>query len=858
MQDSKSGRKQTKRLLASLLGIALGSITLLIVYFLFSSYSQRIELSKKKEFEKLEATVNALSLFIDGDMHNDLMNNFREKDAIKSNTDHPIYERIRNQMNTVRKANGITVDVYTLIKYDGDELTPEHATCFGVTTSETPYFRHGYQPPQEMLDVFNVGGKIGPYGDTHGTWLSAVAPIFDSNREVVGVVEADVQFDRFIEEARAAFMDELFKLLGVFVVVILLVWFFIRRISKVLMGMQYEISTSYTKLNNTFDTVTHFARQIERGNLDAEIKLTSEDSNLVQSLNSMRESLLEVRRDEERKAWVNEGVETIGKALRLEESNLTMHAQQILSSIARYLRLPMGVLYILNDNNEDNFLVPIANVGFGDRFQHKQFGLNEGLIGRVFQEKETITVEAVPEEYFEIASGTGKLKPKSILMLPLMINNQVEGALELVSLEPLNEAQLELLSKISGRITSTLFQRKTNIRTLQLLETSRKLNAETNKANAELNVMRDEAIKSKEEALKLKEMAEKASKVKSEFLANMSHELRTPLNGVIGYAQILMEDPGLSDKYRSKIRVIDSSGKHLLGLINNVLDISKVEAGRQELHNSEFELRPWADEIVTMLKLRAQQKNLSLQLNFDNRLPAFIHSDSGKLRQCILNLLGNAIKFTDEGGVVLDIRYEPNNRVGFYVIDSGRGIPQDRIDTILEPFSQIHDHGVNEGGTGLGLTITRDFAKLLGGELKIESQINKGSTFSFSIELVEVEIAQAYHADTTRRIAGIAGTHQPTILIVDDIKVNRDVAKEVLLQAGFTCLEAEDGQQGMELVASKQPDLVLSDIRMPVMDGFEFIAALRAQDSTKTLPVVAMTASAENVGAIRDLSLWFR
>ncbi len=847
MTELRTNSQRTKRMILWLKIISLGGISILITYFLFNSYYQRLELSKKVEFQKLEATVNALAISVDGDAHQKLMKRYRLPDQINKNEDDSIYAVINSQLKSIAVANQIPTDIYTLIKYDGDTPSPDHATCFGVTSS-SPYFRHPYQPPNEMLEIFDVGGKIGPYGDDHGTWLSAIAPIKNNRNEVVAVVQADIQFDTFIAEANEAFKKELIVSIFVFILVVGFVWIFISRISSGLIEMQNIMDLSFSKLNTVYTSVTNFAREIERGNLETELELEDQDDNiLVSSLNNMRTSLLNVRNEEETKRWVAEGVEVISKFIGDDEVNLNKHGSKILSALARYLNVPIGVLYILDYKGDEHQLTSIADIGLGNHFKEQSFQKNEGLVGRIFQEKEPILLTNIPRSYHQVNSGSGKHEASTILIYPLKINNNIEGALELVSFKTFEPICFELLEKIAGPLTSTLFQRKTNIRTLDLLETSRKLNEETEQANAQLNVMRDEAIKSKEEAILLKNLAEKASSVKSEFLANMSHELRTPLNGVIGYAQILLEDEDVSDKHRAQIQIINTSGNHLLGLINNVLDLSKIEAGRQELNSSEFDLDAWANDIIKMMSLRAQQKNLSLQLNLDSRLPQFITSDSEKLRQCVINLIINSLKFTEEGGVVFDIRREEDEKIGFYIIDSGKGIPEDKIDVILEPFGQIHDNGVNEGGTGLGLTITRDFVRLLGGQLAIESQVNKGSTFKFKIPLQEVQFIKGYHADTSKRIVGFNSDKDIKILIVDDILVNRGVAREILLKVGFNCVEAENGQEGLEVIQTEKPDLILSDIRMPIMDGFEMMEEVRKDPKINKIPIVAMTASAENV-----------
>jgi len=339
--------------------------------------------------------------------------------------------------------------------------------------------------------------------------------------------------------------------------------------------------------------------------------------------------------------------------------------------------------------------------------------------------------------------------------------------------------------------------------------------------------------------LEARVVAEKANRMKSDFLANMSHELRTPLNAVLGFTQLLEGDQNLTSGQKSKLGIISRSGEHLLGLINDILDISKIEAGKFELRDEAFDLRQLIEDMKEMFSLRATSKGLVLDMELIEPCPQYVHGDLGKLRQILINLLGNSVKFTDLGGRGLVVGAE-NDRISFVVRDTGRGMPPDEIRTILQPFRQSSlNH--NEGGTGLGLAITQRFVEMMGGELQIESEEGKGSTFRFSLLLPIVNSTPKEEREQ-RAIIGVRGTI-PRALVVDDKVENQLVLKEMLERVGMSCMEAENGKEAIERFTSYYPDLVFMDIKMPVMDGYKAAQEIRILSADK-VPLFALTASA--------------
>jgi len=337
--------------------------------------------------------------------------------------------------------------------------------------------------------------------------------------------------------------------------------------------------------------------------------------------------------------------------------------------------------------------------------------------------------------------------------------------------------------------------------------------------------------------------AENASRMKSEFLANMSHELRTPLNAILGFTQLLGDDRNLTEAQREKVRVITRSGEHLLSLINDILDISKIEAGRMELHEAVFDLHEFIGDIRDMFEQRCRKKGLSLYVETLEGLPRYVRGDLGKLRQVMINLVGNAVKFTDEGGVGI-LAGSEGGAIRFAVRDTGRGIPSAELDLVMKPFVQASttDH---EGGTGLGLAISSRFISLMGGRLEVKSELGSGSEFSFTLALVENG-----EAPSPDRNAGLAIGVDPEaglrVLVVDDQESNRLVLREMLERIGFQVDEAEDGRTAFERALTTGYAIVFMDIKMPVMDGYQAVTRFKGDARTRDVPVFALTASAFN------------
>ena len=358
-----------------------------------------------------------------------------------------------------------------------------------------------------------------------------------------------------------------------------------------------------------------------------------------------------------------------------------------------------------------------------------------------------------------------------------------------------------------------------------------------------------------------KAAADTANQAKSEFLANMSHELRTPLNGILGYAQILGRSQSWGEKERQGVNIIHQCATHLLTLINDVLDLSKIEARQLEIVPQPTHLPAFLQGVVEMSRIRAEQKGLAFHYLPDATLPEGTNIDEKRLRQVLINLLGNATKFTDQGAVTLKVSVIGQDnlaetvRLRFQVEDTGVGIAPDALEAIFKPFEQVGDRKRQAEGTGLGLAISYRIVKAMGSSLQVASQLGIGSQFFFEVDLpLAAEWQQAAKRLPDGEITGYVGDRK-TILISDDKWENRSVIVNLLEPLGFTVIEAENGQEALAQAQTHHPDLIITDLLMPVMDGYEFMAQLRQSEDQmlRQLQVIVSSASVSQLDRQQSL-----
>ncbi|MCB1190867.1 MAG: response regulator [Leptospiraceae bacterium] len=338
-----------------------------------------------------------------------------------------------------------------------------------------------------------------------------------------------------------------------------------------------------------------------------------------------------------------------------------------------------------------------------------------------------------------------------------------------------------------------------------------------------------------------KSKAEEANRTKSQFLSSISHELRTPLNGILGYAQILKNDTTLNQDQKRGLQIIKKSGTHLLHLINDILDISKIESGKMEITCEPFSLKSSLQDIIPVSELKAQNKELDFIYEIPENLPDFINGDERRIIQVVMNLLDNAIKFTDSGQVCFRLLRE-NDVYHFFIEDTGIGIEESKIKEIFEPFKQLSSPLKKVEGTGLGLAISQKLVELMGGELKVQSKLGKGTNFVFSLNLPK-EDNPKYDMDKNEfAIDGYLGD-RVQLLVVDDSDVNRFVLRDFLKGLGFDILEATNGKEAYDKVLENDPKLILMDLVMPEMNGFEAVELIRNIPGKKGIKIIAVSAN---------------
>ncbi|MEJ2118091.1 MAG: ATP-binding protein, partial [Alphaproteobacteria bacterium] len=357
-----------------------------------------------------------------------------------------------------------------------------------------------------------------------------------------------------------------------------------------------------------------------------------------------------------------------------------------------------------------------------------------------------------------------------------------------------------------------------------------------------------------------RDTAEAANKAKSSFLANMSHELRTPMNAILGFSGLMRREPDITESQREKLDIVNRSGEHLLALINDVLEVAKIEAGRMSLALAPFDLGGMVRDVIDMMRLRAEERGLSLQFDQSSEFPRFIRGDEGRLRQILVNLVGNAVKFTEQGSVSIHLRAEKDDaqpqatapdtpstkRLFIEVEDTGTGIAPENLERLFQPFVQLAESSMQKG-TGLGLTITRQYVQLMNGTIDVQSELGKGTVFRIElpVELAASTDVTSWESDARmEEVCGLEpGQKEFRILIAEDNRLNQIIIMKLMNSVGINAKIAANGKECVEMFQEWQPHLIWMDRRMPVMDGIEATKNIRSLPGGDNVKIIALTAS---------------
>jgi two-component system chemotaxis sensor kinase CheA len=512
----------------------------------------------------------------------------------------------------------------------------------------------------------------------------------------------------------------------------------------------------------------------------------------------------------------------------------------------------------------DEKITLISSYGVTEKFQHN----NEfsDFIKKVLETKQSL--EIFNENNLPVVSaGLVDIKIKYLLFLPIIYNNKPVALLELGSLNKPTEEILDYLQKIKDQLAVGVTNAKALTQLENLVNELKKLNEDYQKQNEQIKeqnetllYLHDELRIQAGELEKQKLRAEELTEVKSRFLANMSHELRTPMNSILGLTELMLEKTEISQRNKERLAVVLNSGKRLMNLINDILDLSKIEAGKVEMRYEEVILDELLSEVSNGIAPLANDKGVSFRVvkSIDTRM--VINTDRGKVVQVLVNLLGNAVKFTDQGEVTLKTSVE-NSMLTFDVIDTGIGIGEEELKIIFEEFRQFTGpNNKKRGGTGLGLAISKKLAEILGGNLSVKSKLNKGSTFTFSIPLKQVEIfpsasqeasnvsdmikSEAEEQEFQEEKVSPLKNFAAEVLIVDDDPDTLFTLDELVQASNCKTILAKGGKECLDILERKIPDLILLDIIMPEMDGFQVLKQIKRNSKWTDIPVFAVTAKA--------------
>lgn len=744
--------------------------------------------------------------------------------------------------------------------------------------------------------------------------LLAGKSYMDNIRSTVSTMQNE---EKLILQSRTESMDKLasytpFLIILSSLLAIIITLVFFRKVSqdyneKNQLTSALELKNEETE--NRLIAIEKVAAQISAGDYNVLLDQNAKDSlgSVALPLNQMAESLQNSFKTLEEKEWLSSAIAKLN-ARTMGEKSIEKLSTDVLESIIESTESNFAALYLLE---EDNKLHLRGSYALTDSGLNRVFKTGEGIIGEAFRSSKQIKVENIQDSESTISYASGNTKPKNIIALPITRYNFPIGVIEIGTTKEFSEQEIEFLTSVAGNIGLAFYSAQSRIKMQELLEETQaqseelqtqhseleninaELEAQSQKLLAseeELRVQQEELMQSNQEleertslleeknALieqhnidiqqKSREL-EQSTKYKSEFLANMSHELRTPLNSILLLSKLMADSDDLDEQYVEYAEVMQSSGQGLLTLIDEILDLSKIESGKMTLEISEVPLEEITTDMKMLFNPVAKQKNLALNIEIEPETSQILNTDKLRLEQVLKNLLSNAIKFTSEGSITLNVSTdEAKEKIFFKVIDTGIGIAKDKLKMVFEAFQQADGSTQRKyGGTGLGLSISRELARLLGGQIELKSTEGIGSEFTLivPVDLEEAPIEEIEPVPEKVVYPVVEAPKQPeryiadripqaipddrenivegdkVILIIEDDTAFAKILMDFSRTKNYKVIAAVRGDVGIEMAQHYKPLAILLDIQLPIMDGWQVMEALKSNPETKPIPVHIMS-----------------
>ena len=588
------------------------------------------------------------------------------------------------------------------------------------------------------------------------------------------------------------------------------------------------------KIRKQLTQLSRAAEITKGGNFKNRITVKSKDE-IGELANAFNDMLSDLEKNHKSKQEYSEFITLINKNPTLKEIS-----EAALRKIIKTCNFSVGALYHV----ENKKLSLLSTYGLNEEHSN----IKAELFQPVLNNHETIEINS-GDNLPVINSGALSLEIRSLLILPVIYNNKVIAVLELGGFDKPSDEAREYLSNIQEQLAigltnaTALVQLENFVTELtRLNDEYQKQNKQITKQNEKLTELHKELKEKADELAVQKEKAEESTHMKSQFLANMSHELRTPMNSILGLTELILDSSSIKGKNKERLEVVLKSGKRLMNLINDILDLSKIEAGKMEIREEQVLLDELIEDVENSITPLTKNKNIEFRINKKTNTNVHITTDKGRVTQVLMNLLGNAVKFTEKGYVELSISATDNEILKFDIADTGIGMSQSDLQIIFDEFRQIDGTTSRKySGTGLGLTICRKIADMLKGKISVQSEIGKGSTFSFSIPLKIMDIRAEKPEEPKVNIETLLKNRKHPILIIDDDPEIRYTIGQYLISRGYEVVYAEDGEQGLEKAVKLQPFAITLDVMLPKKDGWNILKEFKENPATRDIPVILIS-----------------